>query len=122
MLPLLAVYAGLETPSLSPRWPVIEAPKRAAAAAAIAAEADTSIGNLYKYFADKDELFAAVVPAELVGQLRALLREQVEALGTERDVEQLPPELHDPFVAAVLERIPEPVTIPYVRLNIDATA
>lgn len=60
--------------------------------AAIAAEADTSIGNLYKYFADKDELFAAVVPAELVGQLRALLREQVEALGTERDVEQLPPE------------------------------
>lgn len=31
LLPLLAVYAGLETPSMSPRWPVIEAPKRAAA-------------------------------------------------------------------------------------------
>ncbi len=34
LLPLLAVYAGLETPSMSPRWPVIEAPARAAAPAA----------------------------------------------------------------------------------------
>lgn len=57
--------------------------------ATIAADAETSIGNLYKYFADKDELFAAVVPAELVRQLRTLLREQVEALGTERDVGEL---------------------------------
>lgn len=59
---------------------------------AIAADADTSIGNLYKYFADKDELFAAAVPPELVGELRELLREQVEALGTERDVTALAPD------------------------------
>lgn len=55
----------------------------------IAADADTSIGNLYKYFADKDALFSAAVPPELVAELRVLLREQVEALGTERDVSAL---------------------------------
>lgn len=57
--------------------------------AAIAADAETSIGNLYKYFADKDELFGAAVPPALVGELRTLLREQVEALGTERDASAL---------------------------------
>jgi trans-aconitate 2-methyltransferase len=35
--------------------------------------------------------------------------------------ERLPFELHDDFVAAVFERVPEPVTFHYVRLNIDAT-
>lgn len=58
----------------------------------IAADAETSIGNLYKYFADKDELFAAAVPPALVEELRRLLREQVEALGTERDATALPPD------------------------------
>lgn len=58
--------------------------------AAIAADAETSIGNLYKYFADKAELFAAAVPPERPQELRTLLREQVEALGTERDASALP--------------------------------
>lgn len=58
--------------------------------AAIAGDAGTSIGNLYKYFADKAELFAAAVPPERPAELRALLREQVEALGGERDPGALP--------------------------------
>jgi AcrR family transcriptional regulator len=62
---------------------------KGAALATIAADAGTSIGNLYKYFADKDELFVAAVPPELVQQLRGLLREQVESLGTERDTGRL---------------------------------
>jgi AcrR family transcriptional regulator len=56
----------------------------------IAAEAGTSIGNLYKYFADKDALFEAAITPTLAQDLRALLREQVEALGTERDATTLP--------------------------------
>jgi trans-aconitate 2-methyltransferase len=35
---------------------------------------------------------------------------------------QLPAELHEAFVAAVLARLDEPRVIPYVRLNIDAVA
>ncbi len=61
-----------------------------ASLAAIAAEAGTSVGNVYKYFADKEELFAAAIPAHIGDELRALLRRQVEALGTARDVDQLP--------------------------------
>ena len=37
-------------------------------------------------------------------------------------LEQLPGDLREPFVAAVAARLPAPVTIPYVRLNIDAVA
>jgi len=37
-------------------------------------------------------------------------------------LERLPEELREPFVADVLARLPEPVVIPYVRLNLDATA
>lgn len=37
-------------------------------------------------------------------------------------LDRLPPELRDPFVTAVLDRLPRPVTIAYVRLNIDAVA
>lgn len=37
-------------------------------------------------------------------------------------LEQLPADLHDPFVAGVLDALPAPLTIPYVRLNIDAIA
>jgi trans-aconitate 2-methyltransferase len=35
-------------------------------------------------------------------------------------LERLPPELHDGLVDAVHEQLPDPVTIDYVRLNIDA--
>jgi trans-aconitate 2-methyltransferase len=41
-------------------------------------------------------------------------------LGAQLDL--LPPELRDPFVAAVLERLPQPTRLDYVRLNIEATA
>jgi trans-aconitate 2-methyltransferase len=37
-------------------------------------------------------------------------------------LDRLPAELHDSFVAVVLDRLPRPVAIPYVRLNIDAVA
>jgi trans-aconitate 2-methyltransferase len=37
-------------------------------------------------------------------------------------LDRLPETLHDPFVAAVHERLGDPLTIDYVRLNIDATA
>lgn len=37
-------------------------------------------------------------------------------------LERLPEALREPFVGDVLARLPEPVVIPYVRLNIDATA
>jgi AcrR family transcriptional regulator len=40
---------------------------------AIAERAGTSIGNLYKYFPDKQALYAAVVPPSLVRELRGLL-------------------------------------------------
>lgn len=35
-------------------------------------------------------------------------------------LERLPAELHDPFVAALLESMPSPLTLRYVRLNISA--
>ena len=37
-------------------------------------------------------------------------------------VQQLPPALRDPFVQAVIARLPSPVTVDYVRLDIDARA
>jgi AcrR family transcriptional regulator len=63
---------------------------RGASLADIAASAGTSIGNLYKYFADKDDLLRGAVPETLPRAARALLRQQVEALGTERDALALP--------------------------------
>jgi AcrR family transcriptional regulator len=55
----------------------------------IAARAGTSVGNFYKYFANKEALFAEAVPDDLVGAFRALLRRRVGALGIERDVNAL---------------------------------
>jgi trans-aconitate 2-methyltransferase len=37
-------------------------------------------------------------------------------------VQQLPPELRDPFMDDVLRTLPEPVVVDYIRLNIDAVA
>lgn len=59
-------------------------------ASEVADRAGTSVGNLYKYFANKDELFAAAIPEAIVSEVRTLLCRQVEALGIERDVEALP--------------------------------
>ena len=49
----------------------------------------------------------------------------IEYLGTiplGAHLDRLPPERRDPFVRAVAERLPDPITIDYVRLNIDAVA
>jgi AcrR family transcriptional regulator len=51
----------------------------------IVARAGTSIGNLYKYFANKDELFAAFIPREFTADLKRRVRTQVEALRGESD-------------------------------------
>lgn len=56
----------------------------------VAERAGSSVGNLYKYFANKQELFAAAVPSELAQQLKQRTRARIEALGTARDVRELP--------------------------------
>ncbi|HYP97616.1 MAG TPA: TetR/AcrR family transcriptional regulator [Polyangiaceae bacterium] len=48
--------------------------------------AGTSIGNLYKYFANKDELFAEFIPRGFTTELTHRVRAQVEALRGERNV------------------------------------
>jgi AcrR family transcriptional regulator len=53
--------------------------------ASVATSAGTSIGNLYKYFANKDDLFAATVPEELVRTIGALFGRRIEALGGNLD-------------------------------------
>jgi AcrR family transcriptional regulator len=58
--------------------------------ASVATSAGTSIGNLYKYFANKDDLFAATVPEELVRAIGVLFRRRVEALGGNLDPGALP--------------------------------
>lgn len=55
-----------------------------------------------------------VAPPEPLDYLRAI------CLATYLD--PLPTELHEPFVQAVLEAEPEPLSLPHVRLNIDAVA
>ncbi len=59
--------------------------------ASIAARGGTSIGNLYKYFANKDQLFQAAIPPEIANELAALVRGRVEGLGGARDVRELGP-------------------------------
>ena len=55
-----------------------------------------------------------VDPGDPAGYLRAI------CLGS--FVERLPEELREPFVAAALERLPDPLQLHYVRLNILARA
>lgn len=55
----------------------------------IVERAGTSIGNLYKYFANKDELFAEFIPRGFTTDLASRVRAQVEALAKEPDVFQL---------------------------------
>jgi AcrR family transcriptional regulator len=57
--------------------------------AAIAKRAATSIGNVYKYFANKDELFADAMPGDVAERFRALLQARIEAFGAEHDVHAL---------------------------------
>ena len=55
----------------------------------VAARADSSVGNLYKYFGSKQELFDAAVPAELVQELTRRTRARIRALGAVKDVREL---------------------------------
>lgn len=71
--------------------------------ASVALRAGTSIGNLYKYFASKEELIAEAVPPELVRQTEALLCRRIEALGAERDVARI--QAGHPYLAASEELI-----------------
>src|SRR6478609_6372394 len=57
--------------------------------AAVAERAGSSVGNLYKYFAGKRELFEAAVPAELVRELQSRTRARMRALGATKDVREL---------------------------------
>lgn len=52
-------------------------------------------------------------------------RDYLREINLGAHLEQLPPELREPFLGAVIEQVADPdgrVTIDYVRLNIDATA
>jgi AcrR family transcriptional regulator len=60
--------------------------------AAVASRAGTSIGNVYKYFESKEQLFDAVVPAEFARALKRMTRQRIEALGASRDVRELAPD------------------------------
>ncbi|HYD40046.1 MAG TPA: TetR family transcriptional regulator [Anaeromyxobacter sp.] len=55
----------------------------------IVARAGTSIGNLYRYFAGKDELFASFLPRGFTTELTSRIRAQVEAMRSEKDVRAL---------------------------------
>jgi len=52
---------------------------------AVAERAGSSIGNVYRYFAGKSELFEAVLPAAFAEELRRLTRQRIEAFGAARD-------------------------------------
>jgi AcrR family transcriptional regulator len=58
----------------------------------VAARAGSSIGNLYKYFSSKEQLFAAAVPPELVSELSRRTRARMRALGAAKDVRELRPD------------------------------
>jgi AcrR family transcriptional regulator len=58
--------------------------------AQVAERAGSSVGNVYKYFASKDALLAAVLPESFATELRRATRRRVKALGTARDVRLLP--------------------------------
>ena len=55
----------------------------------VAARAGSSVGNLYKYFPGKQQLFEAAVPAELVHELKQRTRARIRALGAAKDVREL---------------------------------
>jgi AcrR family transcriptional regulator len=63
-----------------------------AALGEVVERAGTSIGNLYKYFANKEELFADFLPRGFTTELMDRIRAQVEALRGEPDVFALGPD------------------------------
>ncbi|MBS2020217.1 MAG: TetR/AcrR family transcriptional regulator [Deltaproteobacteria bacterium] len=69
---------------------VAEVGYAAATMQGVAARAETSIGNVYKYFADKEALLEAVLPKAFARDLERMTKARIEALGTARDVRDLP--------------------------------
>lgn len=57
--------------------------------AAVAERAHSSIGNVYRYFPSKEDLFAAVLPREFTVDLQRMTRRRIKALGTVRDLRLL---------------------------------
>ncbi|HEY8943150.1 MAG TPA: helix-turn-helix domain-containing protein [Polyangiaceae bacterium] len=63
-----------------------------AALSDVVERAGTSIGNLYKYFGNKEALFAEFIPSGFTAELTNRVRVQVQALRGERDVFLLEPD------------------------------
>jgi AcrR family transcriptional regulator len=55
----------------------------------IAERAGVSTGNIYRYFADKETLFAAVLPDAFARSFRRILRQRVNALIRAQDLQHL---------------------------------
>ncbi|MCC6521285.1 MAG: TetR/AcrR family transcriptional regulator [Polyangiaceae bacterium] len=73
--------------------------------ASVAARAGTSTGNVYKYFAGKEALFDAVLPEAFARDVRRLTHARIVALGSARDVRELPRDARYHVVAGeLLER------------------
>ncbi|MBN2803128.1 MAG: TetR/AcrR family transcriptional regulator [Deltaproteobacteria bacterium] len=70
---------------------------------AIAEKSKCSIGNIYKYFSNKDELFKSAFPPSLVEQSKQLIKRRVKAIGIATDIQRLD-QLH-PYRAASEELI-----------------
>jgi AcrR family transcriptional regulator len=60
----------------------------------VAERAGSSVGNLYKYFAGKQQLFDAAVPPELVQEITRRTRARIHALGATKDVRDAGAEYH----------------------------
>jgi AcrR family transcriptional regulator len=69
-----------------------EAGFEATTMADVAERAGTSVGNVYKYFAGKEELFREVVPDEFVVTLRRMTKLRVKAFGRARNLSEIAPD------------------------------
>lgn len=72
-----------------------EAGYSGATMADIARRADVATGNLYRYFASKDELFCAAFPDELAESFLSVVRRRVQSLVDADDLTDLGPQARD---------------------------
>ncbi|MBI4956111.1 MAG: TetR/AcrR family transcriptional regulator [Myxococcales bacterium] len=70
--------------------------------ASVAARAGTSTGNVYKYFAGKGALFDAVLPPAFARDVKRMTHARILALGSARDVRELPRDARYHVVAGEL--------------------